>query len=94
MAFSLSLNKQCSRCPRVEQTTISLDEAVAQAKSTTKPPLALEIKVDGEAIVQFEDVCEVCRTIVLRYIESAGVRPKHQSALREQGEIRIEHKEA
>jgi hypothetical protein len=90
MGFSLSLNKQCARCPRVEQKPITLDEAVAQAKSGKKPASALEIRLDGETLVEFEDLCEVCRSIVVRYVENVGKRPKHQSALREQTEIQVE----
>lgn len=90
MALYLSLNKQCARCPRMEQKPITLDEAVAQAKSSKKAPSALEIRIDGETVVEFEALCDVCQTIVLRYIENAGKKPKHQSALREQSEIKVE----
>jgi hypothetical protein len=90
MSLSLSLNKQCSRCPRMEQKPITLDEAVAQAKSNKKAPPALEIRIDGETLVEFEALCDICQSIVLRYVENAGKKPKHQSALREQSEIRVE----
>lgn len=86
MGLSLSNSKQCSRCPRVEQKPITLEEAIAQAKVTKKPPPALEVRVDGETVVEFSELCDVCQTIVMRYIDNAGKRPKHQSSLREQSE--------
>lgn len=90
MGLSLSVNKQCSRCPRVEQKPISLEEAVAAAKVTKKAPPALEVRVDGETMVEFEQLCDVCQTIVTRYLDNAGKRPKHQSSLREQAEVQVE----
>lgn len=86
MALTLSNSKQCSRCPRVEQKPITLDEAIAQSKVSKKPPPALEILVDGETVVEFGDLCDVCQTIVTRYLDNAGKKPKHQSSLREQSE--------
>lgn len=90
MALSLCVNKQCARCPRVEQKPITLEEAVAAAKTNKKPAPALEIFIDGESAVSFDALCDVCQTIVFRYVENAGKRPKHQSALREQSKIEVE----
>lgn len=89
MSSFLTINKQCSRCPRVEQKPITLDEAIAQSKTNKKTAPALEIYVDGEAVVEFEALCDVCQTVVLRYVENAGKKPKHQSSLRE-SELKVE----
>jgi cytochrome c5 len=74
----------------VEQKPISLEEAVAAAKVTKKAPPALEIRVGGETVVEFEQLCDVCHTIVTRYLDNAGKKPKHQSSLREQAEVQVE----
>ena len=88
--ISLSVNKQCSRCPRMEQKPITLEEAVKQAKVEKKAPPGMEIRLDGEVVASFDELCDVCQTIVARYIDNAAKKPKHQSALREQTEIKVE----
>ncbi len=89
MSTSLSLNKQCSRCPRVEQTDVTIDEAVKLAQQALKAPKALVVSVNGEELASFDALCSVCQTIVTKYIDGATKRPKNQSALRDT-EIKVE----
>lgn len=86
MSISLSVKKQCSRCPRVEQKDITIEEAVKLAKDTKKQPPALEVFLEGESLGSFELLCDTCQTIIARYLENTMKRPKHQSSLREQSE--------
>lgn len=87
--ITLSLNKQCSRCPRVEQVEVSIDEAVKLAQLALKAPKALVVTIDGEEVSSFDALCSVCKTIVMKYIDGATKRPKNQSALRDT-EIKVE----
>lgn len=86
---TISQNTKCSRCPRVEQQEVSIEQLVAEAKKTqgdARTPPALEIRIDGKPVVLFETLCTTCKVIVARHTEHAGVKPTHQSSLRERTE--------
>ena len=86
MSISLSVNKQCSRCPRIEQTTVSIEEAVKLAQKAQKNTAsAIRIEMDGKEVGSFEALCSICQTTVMKYIESAMKGQKHASSLRGAG---------
>lgn len=82
MSTTLSLNKQCARCPRVEQTSVSIEEAVRMAQKAQSAPKAVVVSVDGTEMGSFASLCSTCRSIVLRHIEMALKTQKHVSAVR------------
>jgi hypothetical protein len=70
MAFKLS--KQCKRCPREELFEITLQEAMARAKTADENrPKALVILVDGEELVSYDELCEECKGITTAAINAA-----------------------
>lgn len=86
MSVSLSINKQCSRCPRVEQTAVTIEEAVKLAQKAQKNTAkAICIEMDGKETGSFEALCSTCQTIVLKYVENAMKVQKHVSSLRSTG---------
>lgn len=90
----LTVNRPCTRCPRVDQAEISVDEIVKQAQQGKKAladgPKALAIRIDEKTTVEFPFLCAQCKQIVARYIEHIAKKPKHQSALRGEQKIEIE----
>jgi phage FluMu protein Com len=85
MSYSITVNRKCSRCPRVEQTEITAEDAVRMASPEAKKqkaPPALAVSMGGKVVAEFDFLCGVCTTIVERYITHAAKQPKHQSALR------------
>jgi hypothetical protein len=82
VSTTLSLNKQCSRCPRVEQTSVSIEEAVRMAQKAQSAPKAVVVSVDGSETGSFVALCSICRSIVSRHIEMAMKTQKHVSAVR------------
>jgi hypothetical protein len=72
MAKTIKLSEKCSRCPREEEKTVSLEEAVNALKSPKQEKKALEIIVDGERLASYEVLCDECRSIVLSYADGAS----------------------
>ena len=94
MSLSYSLNRKCSRCPREERTDMTVEEIVRQAKSVdNKKAPNFHVSMEGVATVEFEFLCNTCRTIVERYLTHIAKRPKHQSALRGDAKIEVEEDE-
>lgn len=95
MTAKLTVNRTCTRCPRVEQSEISVADVVKMASSGKNSlpdgPKALTIRVEEKVFHEFAFLCTPCTQIVARYIEHIVKKPKHQSALR--GETRIEVEE-
>lgn len=80
----ITLNLACSRCPRVEQTELTLEKAVqlAQDKDKAKGPPALKIEIDGEVVAVYEHLCSVCRSTVGTYVDSATRHTTKKSSKR------------
>lgn len=95
-AATLTVNRQCTRCPRVEQTSVSVADVVAMAKAgkTEVPigPKAISIRIDEKLLIEFGFLCTPCTQIVARYVEHIAKKPKHQSALRGE-KVEIEESE-
>jgi hypothetical protein len=90
---TLTVNRQCTRCPRVEQTSIDVVELIKQAGPSGKlkdGPKALQISVDETPLIEFPFLCQPCTEIVARYLEHIAKKPKHQSALRAGAKIDVE----
>lgn len=94
MSARVVVKRECSRCPRIEEREISLEEAVGLHKTGLKGPVALKIMMKGEAIAELEDLCDTCTTVVLNYIESATKKLQHRSALRTTEDGVVEELEA
>ncbi len=81
----LSLNKQCSRCPRVDQQEITAEEIIAKAKAgqalEDSTPM-LVISVRDKAVVTYPYLCKPCVAIVAAHIESIGSTLEKVSATR------------
>lgn len=75
----IKLSEKCSRCPREELVTVSLDEAVARVKSTAPRSKALTIVIDGKEAISYDTLCEECRGIVASYCEGAKRQAKRSS---------------
>lgn len=90
MSTTLMLSKQCSRCPRQEQTPITIEEAVKAAQTSKKAPKALTVNVDGTELVSFEALCSTCKTIVTKYLDNIAKVQKHSSSLRGGAEIEVD----
>lgn len=82
MSTTLSLNKQCSRCPRVEQMSVSIEEAVRLAQKAQGAPKAIAITINGAEVGAFASLCSICQSIVVRHIDLAMKTQKHVSAVR------------
>jgi hypothetical protein len=81
----ITLNIECSRCPRVESTEISLEQAIALAnekKNGTKKPDALELKIDGVVVATYEKMCSTCRNVVMNLLDGVSRKAEKVSALR------------
>lgn len=100
MSASLTINRTCSRCPRVEQSEVSLADVVKMAQTNggknglPEGPKALAIMIDEKQTVVFPFLCLQCKQIVARYIEHIAKKPKHQSALRGDAKIEVEEDDA
>lgn len=94
MSAILTVNRTCTRCPRVEQSEISVADVVKMAgggkNALPEGPKAISIAVDEKTTVTFPFLCTPCKQIVARYIEHIAKKPKHQSALRAGAKIEIE----
>lgn len=99
MSASLTINRTCTRCPRVEQAPVSLADVVKMAQvnggknGLPEGPKALSIAIDEKQTVVFPFLCTQCKQIVARYIEHIAKKPKHQSALRQNAKIEVEEDE-
>lgn len=81
----ITLNIECSRCPRVESTEISLEQAIALAnekKNNVKKPNALELVIDGTTVATYEKLCSTCRNVVLNLLDGVSRKAEKVSALR------------
>jgi hypothetical protein len=92
---SLTVNRVCTRCPRIEQTEVSVEDIMkmaAKSKGGTlfDGPKALSIFIDEKQVVEFPFLCTPCRQIVIRYIEHIAKKLKHQSSLRGEQKIEVE----
>lgn len=103
MTAQLTVNRSCTRCPRVEQTEVSIDEIVKLAQQSKggpgkaaipEGPKALSIRIDEKPPIEFGFLCNQCRQIVMRYIEHIVHKPEKQSALRTQTKVEVEDVEA
>lgn len=81
----ITLNIECSRCPRVESTEINLEQAIALAnekKNGVKKPDALELKIDGVVVATYEKLCSTCRNVVMNLLDGVSRKAEKASALR------------
>lgn len=75
MMPTITLNRACSRCTRMDQTEVDLGKLVELAKRGTQEitePDALCVVVDGAVAIKFQVLCPECRAIVGGYIEQAA----------------------
>lgn len=90
---TLSVKRQCGRCPREEHIPIDIKEAVelAQRGELEKPANpAITVFIDGTETVSREHLCGPCREIVARLLEQIGRKLEHRSSLRTSGEEGVE----
>lgn len=85
--MELKREVRCQRCPRVEHVDISFAEVLAEAKAAeegtaVEKTKALEVKMKGTAVVEYDALCSVCIEIVTKHIEQMGAVAK-KSSLRE-----------
>ncbi len=90
MSATITVNRQCSRCPREDREEISLKEAGSLAKTGLKKPSAVKVIVDGEDVIDIESLCKECRQIVSKYLQNINKKLKHRSSLREKQTVEIE----
>lgn len=81
----ITLNIECSRCPRVESTEITLEQAIALAnekKNNVQKPNALELVIDGVVVATYAKLCSTCRNVVLNLLDGVSRKAEKVSALR------------
>lgn len=80
---TLKASKKCTRCPRVEDREISIEEAVKLAGEKKPPPPQISVSVDGVELIRFDTLCAPCTEIVSRYASHIGSTQTKLSSLRE-----------
>lgn len=87
MSYYLTLKRPCSRCTRVEEATVSLEEA-AKAVNTPDPAPCVSASFTPNALLavperfEMQQLCATCSGIVRRYLELAFRRIDKVSAVR------------
>lgn len=87
MSYFLTLKKPCSRCARVEEYVVSLEEA-AKAVNTPDPKPCATAALTPNALLavpeifEMQQLCGPCSGIVHRYLELAFRRIDKVSAVR------------
>lgn len=79
---TIALKRPCSRCPRVEEQEIGLDDAVKLQKTGLKGPKAFKAMLNGDLVVEHENLCGVCEEIVQNYLSHISKVLQHRSSLR------------
>lgn len=77
MSATLTINRQCSRCSREDREEVTVEDA---ARAGLASPTALRVEIDGVAVIEFDNLCGVCRNIVDRYLENVGRQLKGKSS--------------
>lgn len=90
MSYTITVNRQCGRCPREERTEVSVEDVVRLAKTKETPDPALVVTIDGKIQGDFPYLCTQCRSIVNRYLEHALKIQKKESSLRERVTVAVE----
>ena len=91
MSYTITVNRQCGRCPREERTEVSVEDVVKMAKTKEVPgAAALVVTIDGTIQGSFPYLCTQCRSIVNRYLEHALKMQKKESSLRERVTVAVE----
>lgn len=89
MSTTITINRTCSRCPRVESTELTIEEATALVRGDKKkeedPQLAVRLS-DKRGVMRFDYLCSTCRQIVCRYLDMIFKKQSHKSSLRPQKE--------
>jgi len=92
--YSITVNRTCARCPRVEKTEVSVDDIVKMSSASKggipNGPKAIRVEIDESRAVEFPFLCAPCRRIVARYVELIAKKPKHQSPVRGEHQIEVE----
>lgn len=79
--MNLTWNRQCSRCPRIDNISLTPEEA-AEMGGTTPPPY-LRIEVDGVELSRIEYLCGPCRKIVDTHLHHITKTLSQRSSLKE-----------
>lgn len=79
---TLKVSKSCTRCPRVMDKEVTIEEAVAIASAKPAPP-HLKLTMDGTDVVTFPTLCAPCSEIVARLIGQIKAKQTKLSSLRE-----------
>ena len=85
MTAYIALKRQCSRCPRIEEETVSLEAAARLCQLDLKGPSAMRVIIDGAETVDFEHLCDPCREITDRALGNIGRALQHKSSTRDIG---------
>ncbi len=76
------LKRRCSRCPRVEEESISLEQAANLSKKNLSGPKSLVVRMNGDTVLEFDKLCATCEEIVGNYLSHIGKKLQHASSLR------------
>lgn len=83
---TLYYKKTCSRCPREDDIAITLEEALARTKVTTKPVPKLKVEMDGQTVVDFTELCATCEELVSRAVMALADKAAKASSTRTRSE--------
>ena len=84
---TITVNRECSRCPRVDRTEVSIEEVVKLAKTGLKQPRAMRITMDGNETHSFDTLCGTCRQIVERGLAGLSKRLEQRSSVRSAADV-------
>ncbi len=77
----LTLKKPCSRCTRVDEMNVSLEEAAYHLNNQNQKSIPeAQANLEGLAF-EFPKLCDVCKSIVRGYMDAAFKKLTKVSAL-------------
>lgn len=83
MTTTVSLKTPCSRCTRIDEQEIGIQEAVRLAESGLSKPASLRIIIGGSETIEFEHLCGPCVETVDRYVGQIGKVLTQKSSVRD-----------
>lgn len=86
MTATITVNRECSRCPRVARREVSITEIAKLAKTGLKQPCAMRVVLAGKEVHVFATLCDTCRQIVERGLTNLSKKLEQRSSLRASGD--------
>jgi hypothetical protein len=79
--------KQCARCPRADEVSLTMEQVIARAHAPSQATVpAVSISLDGQNVVSFQHLCAECTELVSKHITAIARQPEKASSTREKKE--------